>query len=311
MLHKQMFRTTIYFVALVLLLGNSAWSSTVSGRSVIEAKTCRELQQRFDQLDYNWHNLEHGIPDISLRTLPEDFAAIRDIKLKKRLFFMTLLPMILAQNRQIEQQRADFVRLWHQYQLGINPNAIQQRWLNNLYRSYRISGNPLRDMASRQQLLRRVDTLPVALVLAQAANESAYGSSRFARQANNLFGEWTFTPGSGIVPANRPAGATYEVRIFASLSDSIRSYMNNLNTHPAYRLLRLKRAAMRRAGQSPDATEMAHGLVLYSSRRDAYVADIQQMIRHNRLYLLGGLKLRSDTRIAQQSPPTAHQGVDS
>ncbi len=311
MLHKQMFRTTIYFVALVLLLGNSAWSSAIRGCTVIEAKTCRELQQRFDQLDYNWHNLEYGVPNISLRALPEDFAAIRNIKLKKRLFFMALLPMILAQNSQIEQQRTDFIRLWQQYQLGVKPNAIQQRWLNNLCRRYHISGDPLRDPGSRRQLLLRVDTLPVALVLAQAANESAYGSSRFARQANNIFGEWSFTPGSGIVPTNRPAGATYEVRAFASLSDSIRSYMDNLNTHPAYRLLRLKRAAMRRAGRSLDATEMAHGLMLYSSRRNAYVADIQQMIRHNRLYLLGDLKLRSDTRMAQQSPPTAHQGVDS
>ncbi|MDZ7825939.1 MAG: glucosaminidase domain-containing protein [Gammaproteobacteria bacterium] len=48
-----------------------------------------------------------------------------------------------------------------------------------------------------QDRLRRADEIPPSLVLAQAAAESAWGTSRFARMANNLFGQPRFTEGCG------------------------------------------------------------------------------------------------------------------
>jgi len=130
------------------------------------------------------------------------------------------------------------------------------------------------------------------MLLAQAANESGWGSSRFAKQANNLFGEWTFTPGQGIVPKNRPAGASYEVKRFSSLYQSIRSYARNINTHWAYKGLRKRRKQMRLNGEVITGLKLAEELDLYSTRRKDYTRDIITLIRRNRLEQLATVRLR-------------------
>jgi len=137
------------------------------------------------------------------------------------------------------------------------------------------------------QLLKRVDTVPMKLVLSQAANESAWGTSRFARQANNLFGQWCFTKGCGIVPSRRNAGATHEVAAFTSPQLSVRSYMHNINTGRVYQDLRNIRAQQRAQGKTATALQLAEGLSKYSERGQAYVKEIKSMISYNTKYMLG------------------------
>ena len=71
-----------------------------------------------------------------------------------------------------------------------------------------------------EALLQRVDVIPAGLALAQAANESAWGKSRFAREGNNLFGTWTYDTDNGIKPERRAAGKTHLVRNYDSLEAS-------------------------------------------------------------------------------------------
>ncbi len=118
-------------------------------------------------------------------------------------------------------------------------------------------------------------------MLAQAANESAWGTSRFTRVANNLFGQWTWQAAHGIVPASRPEGERYLVRKFPSLRDSVRDYLYNLNVGHAYEGLRRLRHEMRRRGQPLDAAILAAGLSRYSGRGAAYVEEIRRIIRGN------------------------------
>jgi Bax protein len=130
--------------------------------------------------------------------------------------------------------------------------------------------------------LARVDTVPLSLVLAQAANESSWGQSRFAQEGNNLFGEWCFREGCGIVPEQRSAGKSHEVAAFDSVNASVRSYLHNLNTGRAYAALRKLRQQARAAGEAPKAMVLASGLARYSERGLAYVHEIKAMIRSNR-----------------------------
>jgi Bax protein len=120
-------------------------------------------------------------------------------------------------------------------------------------------------------------------VLAQAANESAWGRSRFATEGNNLFGQWCFSQGCGLIPNGRPEGATYEVAVFDTPLDSIRSYMMNLNSFHAYDELRKIRKERRDQGQMITGKALAEGLINYSTRREEYVKEIQLMIEHNNL----------------------------
>ena len=133
------------------------------------------------------------------------------------------------------------------------------------------------------ELLLRVDQVPASLALAQAAMESAWGTSRFAVQGNNLFGQWCYQKGCGLVPLRRNAGSTHEVAKFDSVSDAIKSYLKNINTHRAYADLRNDRASLRSAGKPITGHQLAEGLIDYSELREAYVHEIQAVIRINKL----------------------------
>ncbi len=156
-----------------------------------------------------------------------------------------------------------------------------------LAKRYRV---PLQDKPTEvfwSRLAKRVDVVPVELALAQAANESAWGTSRFARQGNNFFGQWCYTSGCGIVPTRRNAGATHEVKAFDSPGASVRAYIHNLNTAKAYQPLRGIRLHLRRNKQPLDAMIMASGLSGYSERGAAYVKNIRTIIRRNRALIQG------------------------
>jgi Bax protein len=133
------------------------------------------------------------------------------------------------------------------------------------------------------QLLTKVDVIPPSLALSQAALESGWGTSRFARVGNNLFGTWCFEPGCGIVPKRRSARATHEVKVYDSPKKSFLDYIWNLNSKSAYREMRRIRRAARLDGRPVLGVELALGLVRYSQEGHAYIGKVAQVIRSNDL----------------------------
>lgn len=250
---------------------------------VIRPASVDGLQAYFQALNYEWDTLEEGVPPLIIEKLPEDFDAELSTEERKKTFFMSLLPMVLLANQSIEEERRELLALLEQFKGTRTLEPEEREWVMRLTRNYGLRGDPLTDHRTRNILLRRIDIIPPSLALAQAANESGWGTSRFVREGNNLFGQWTFTPGTGIVPANRPPGATYEVQRFNNLNASIRSYFKNLNTHSAYQGLRLTRERLREAGQPVTGRTLAGGLQRYSTRGDEYVREIRAMIDHNNL----------------------------
>jgi Bax protein len=260
----------------------------------ISPTTHEELYTLFDAENYTWQTLTEGVPPIVLTSLPEDLDRILQPNERKQIFFLSLLPLVLMANEEIAGQRQELISLLELFDAGIYLSAAQEERAETLATEYRVEGDPFREQLVREELLSRIDTLPPSMVLAQAATESGYGTSRFARMGNNLFGEWTFTPGTGIVPHNRPRGSRHEVRRFPTLYDSVRSYMKNINTHRAYSDLRLRRAELRAEGLPLEGRELARGLMNYSVRRDAYVREIRSIIGRDRLSLLASVSLRRD-----------------
>ena len=258
----------------------------------ITPETTAGLQAFFKALDYSWMQFENGAPPFILGRIPADINSTVSTASKKHTFFMGLLPMILLANQEIKGEREELLQILKRHRTR-STTANDRERLEAVAKRYGLRGHPLTDHRARSRLLQRVDTIPPALVLAQAANESSWGTSRFAQSGNNLFGEWTFKPGTGIVPAGRPPGETYEVRKFSSIYESIRSYMNNLNRHGAYRKLREIRKELRRSGQPIAGTALAEGLLKYSQRGEEYIREIQAMIRQNKL-------ARADTAFLRQ-----------
>jgi len=209
----------------------------------------------------------------------ETETEIIDAKTRKLRFFALLKPLAEAENARILKLRQR-VSVLKRKARAYTQNDMQL--IRKLAQNYRIplSGQPTGVFWAR--LEKRVDVVPVELALAQAANESAWGTSRFARQGNNFFGQWCYVAGCGIVPTRRNAGATHEVKAFDSPGASVQAYIHNLNTTSAYKSLRGIRLHLRRAKQPLNALILASGLAGYSERGAAYVKSIQTIIRHNR-----------------------------
>ena len=133
------------------------------------------------------------------------------------------------------------------------------------------------------ELLIKIDEVPPSLVVAQAINESGWGRSRFAREANNLFGMWCYTPGCGLVPERRRANDKHEVKRYASIQDSVDEYLRNINRNKAYTELRALRAEQRQRLQPLSGDYLAQGLRRYSSIGTEYVNRIRSIIRTREL----------------------------
>lgn len=223
------------------------------------------------------------VPRIAIETLPPDWVAKRmTAPERKTLFFEMMLPLVLIANDEIMADRQRILRLTAE---GEALPTRDQAWLDAVLKKYRLSPKKGADGNGMEtaDILARVDAVPPALTLAQGAIESAWGRSRFARQGNAMFGQWTWKTGQGIVPTGREAGKTHEVRAFKSLLASVRAYMRNLNTSRAYREMRAERAGLRAANRTVTGKILARHLNRYSEEGEAYVEKVQKMIRVNRL----------------------------
>jgi Bax protein len=215
-----------------------------------------------------------------------DFSAIDEVSARKESFFAYLAPFVAAENQRVLEQRKRLLDVAEHIRAGAGAGWMDRRFLKSLAREYEVTWSPDlsedAQMETIEMLERRVDAVPVQLALVQAATESGWGRSRFAKQGNNLFGHLCFEPGCGIVPGRRNQDAVREVAAFDSVSDSVSRYLHNLNTQAAYAPLRAIRARLRRQGKPLTAMALADGLVRYSERREDYVNEIKTGIRINR-----------------------------
>ncbi len=286
-------------------------NKTSSGSKSVQSVHYRHLLDIYNSFSYAWGELDRGVPPLLLRRFPTDMHLIRPVQAKKNFFFQSILPMALLGNQEIRQQREFVENLLALHDQGRTIALHQHEELIKIQRYYKVKGDVLNDLSVRRKLLKRIDIIPPALTLAQAANESGWGMSRFAQHANNIFGEWTFTPGTGLVPEGRPKGETYEVKRFDTLYASIRSYLRNLNTHSAYRSMRNQRLKLREKGLPLTGYNLAGEMRFYSTRRDAYVAEIRQMIRGNHLEKLNKITLLPQARKPEPAPEARKGGLMS
>jgi len=211
-----------------------------------------------------------------------DFARIRGVEDRKGEFFGFLHPIIEAENARVAEQRRRMLALRQDFCARPQLAVAELIWLQKLAREYELPWfSPDRE-ADWHELEIRVDLVPAPLALAQAALESAWGTSRLARLSLGLFGEYCFRAGGGIVPENREPGDIREFRVFESVDAAVRSYIHNLNTLPVYRLFWLLRAQQREAGERLDSHVLAAGLLYYSELREEYVRAVRRMLHDNR-----------------------------
>ena len=198
----------------------------------------KDLINVFNENNYNYETvLKHKkVPNLYISTLPEDFSEIVSSSKKKSLFVRSILPLIVKENNRIEILNNKIKKLKNNFS---NINRSEAIWLSKMMSRYKVKSNNLSD------LIVKVDIIPVSIALGQAAIESGWGTSRFAMEGNALYGQWSWKSGSGIVPKDRDINEVYEIKSFLSLSNSVASYMKNLNTHQNYKNFRINRKLLR------------------------------------------------------------------
>jgi Bax protein len=207
------------------------------------------------------------------------FRSIKDHQKRRKAFIEFVAPQVHAINTGILEERTKILSIYEEFKKRNKVTLAQQYWLKNVAAIHNMNDFDPTKAKSFDDLLLRVDIIPVPLALAQAGNESAWGTSKFAVQGNNYFGHFCKARGCGIVPGPKGRENSSEAKKFASPFESIKAYIQNLNSHKAYEKLRLSRAQLRKAEKPLDGALLAEGLERYSTRGKAYVRDIKTMIR--------------------------------
>jgi Bax protein len=228
----------------------------------------------FADLDYDLKGVRAGqkVKPIYLTKLPKDLNTLGDTKKKRELFIKIVLPLILDENKKITEDREKLFKI-----LGKNFNTVGERvWLKRRFKEYKIEDHDL------TKLKMRMDIIPVSIALAQAANESGWGTSRFALEGNALFGQWTWSK-KGISPKNKDPDSSHKILQFQILKASVRAYKNNLNTHNAYKEFREVRARLRQDEKQITGLDLTKYLKNYAAIGEKYVAILEDIIKKNSL----------------------------
>ena len=237
----------------------------------LSASTIEEL---FKSTNYSLDDVRKNklVKPISLTLLPAEITKIENVKKRKDLFIQIILPLVIAENNNIKLDRKKLFTI-----LNKNKNSMaEQNWLNSKFKQYGVISKDL------PTLKVRMDEIPTSMIIAQAAKETGWGTSRFAQEGNALFGQWTWS-GEGIKPANADKDTTHKIMKFNVLQASVKAYQRNLNTHSSYRDFRSARAEMRDNGEKLDSTALTEHLDSYAETGKEYVKILQQIIRQNNL----------------------------
>ena len=247
------------------------FASTPDNTISLNAETTLNL---FEDLNYDLKAVRAGqkVKPIYLTKLPKDLKTLGDTKTKRELFIKIVLPLILHENEKIIDDRKRLFKI-----LGKNFNSPGEKvWLNRRFKEYKIKD---KDFA---ELKMRMDIIPVSIAVAQAANESGWGTSRFALEGNALFGQWTWSK-KGISPKNKDPDQSHKILQFQILKASVRAYKNNLNTHNAYKEFREVRAKLRQSGTTITGLALIKYLKRYASIGEKYTEIIEGIMVQNSL----------------------------
>jgi len=212
---------------------------------------------------------------------PQEYYAIKKSQEQREAFGKILRPLVEKTNKEILAERA-FVKRFFQTYLPSSFREVPAEELLRLSqwrKKYRVES-----LFDRKEYLKRIDTIPISLALAQGAIESGWGKSRFVREANNIFGHWTWGE-RGLVPLNREEGKTHRIRIFDSLKESVEAYALNLNRHYAYEMFREERARAHQEHKAFGGTEAAKTMIYYSEIREKYVDMLSKAMQDNNFHL--------------------------
>ena len=204
---------------------------------------------------------------------------IKSIKEKKETFLQILLPLVVAENEKIKEDREYLLKI-----LKGNESEESKKWLNKRFKTYKVKDKNIKE------LIEKIDIIPTSIALAQAAKVSGWGTSRFALEGNAIYGQWTWN-GDGIEPLEKTKDQNHKILKFPLLRASVKAYIDNLNTHRGYKGFRIKRADLRKQNKKLTGIELIHELENYAQTGKEYTKILEKIINQNDLDELEAVKI--------------------
>ena len=228
----------------------------------------------FEDVEYDLKTVRYQkkVKPIYFTQFPKDLNEIKDTQLKKETFIKIVLPLVVAENEKILDDRIKLKKISSKKM----TTDKEKSWLRLKLREYKVKNSDLKELA------KRMDTIPVSIALAQAAKESGWGTSRFALEGNAIFGQWTWT-GQGIEPLNKGKHEGHKILRFPILRASVKAYKNNLNTHKGYSSFREKRSSLRKRNKKIRGLDLTDTLDKYAQTGKEYTDILEQIIKQNNL----------------------------
>ncbi|UII19514.1 glucosaminidase domain-containing protein [Fulvivirga ligni] len=192
------------------------------------------------------------------------------LKKKKQKFIAMLLPSVLQvkHNMAIDRQRVGDIiwKIEQEEDISATDSTFLKAYMNDF------------KAKDPKDLYNRLATHPTSLVLAQAAIESGWGSSRFFTEGNNIFGIWSYDADEDRMKALHDRGEkSIFVRSYSDINGSIEDYFNMLARSKAYSSFRKERAKI------DDPLKLSYFLKNYSELRYTYVSRLNMVIKKNNL----------------------------
>jgi len=215
---------------------------------------------------------------IFAKGMPKEYFEIKDREKQKIYFFEYIYKLSKNENEKILKERNFVKNVLNSNLLNIDTNSDEFLKLLKIKKKYRIK--KLYDLKS---YMSKIDVIPPALSLSQAAIESGWGKSRFVKEANNIFGHWTYNSKIGMIPKQRNAGAKHFIRVFKTMQASVNAYMLNLNRNNAYKAFHKKRYSIRLKNKKPTGLELSQTMINYSGIAEEYLRILKKVILKNNL----------------------------
>ena len=230
--------------------------------------------QLFKDVDYDLRKVRNDklVKPIYFTQFPRDLDNLQSVQLKKETFIKIVLPLIVAENEKIIDDKKKLKNLAEKKY----TSDLEKQWLRQKLLEYKVKKGDIKELNTR------MDIIPVSIALAQAAKESGWGTSRFALEGNAIFGQWTWD-GQGIAPLNRDSNKSHKILKFPILRASVKAYKNNLNTHKSYSKFREKRKQLREKNKSITGLALTDTLKNYAQTGSEYTKILNQIITQNRL----------------------------
>ena len=194
------------------------------------------------------------------------FAKPISVKEKKEHFKALVIPAVNKVYLELQNQ---YIEMRHY--IGRDHKYYRQT-IAKMRKEYNASSN--------EELLKRLKPHPRSIAIAQAAMESAWATSRFYREANNIFGVWSFNKNEPRIAAGKKRGSrTIWLKKYYNIEESIRDYYKTLAKGRAFisfRNLKMK---------TNDPYKLVKTLDKYSELGSKYAKKLSQVIRYNKFYL--------------------------